>query len=68
MTNELIKSDTVRLTVEKAKEHAKKIENIIIVTDDDFKIANKEKTTAKDKRLTIIIEAIFLFLSITPKK
>lgn len=47
MTNELIKNDTVRLTVEKAKEHAKKIESIIIVTDDDFKLAKKEKATAK---------------------
>ena len=47
MANELIKNDTVRLTIEKAKEHAKKIESIIIVTDDDFKIAKKEKTTAK---------------------
>ena len=47
MTNEIIKNDTVRLTVEKAKEHAKKIESIIIVTDDDFKIAKKEKATAK---------------------
>lgn len=47
MTNELIKNDTVRLTIEKAKEHAKKIESIIIVTDDDFKIAKKEKATAK---------------------
>ena len=47
MTNELIKNDTVRLTVEKAKEHAKKVESIIIVTDDDFKIAKKEKATAK---------------------
>lgn len=46
MTNELIKNDTVRLTVEKAKEHAKKIESIIIVTDDDFKLAKKEKATA----------------------
>ena len=48
MTNELIKNDTVRLTIEKAKEHAKKIESIIIVTDDDFKIAKKEKTTANN--------------------
>ena len=47
MTNEIIKNDTVRLTIEKAKEHAKKIESIIIVTDDDFKIAKKEKATAK---------------------
>ena len=47
MTNELIKNDTVRLTIEKAKEHAKKIESIIIVTDDDFKIAKKEKATAQ---------------------
>ena len=47
MTNEIIKNDTVRITVEKAKEHAKKIESIIIVTDDDFKIAKKEKATAK---------------------
>lgn len=47
MTNELIKNDTVRLTIEKAKEHAKKIESIIIVTDEDFKIAKKEKATAK---------------------
>lgn len=47
MANELIKNDTVRLTIEKAKEHAKKIESIIIVTDDDFKIAKKEKATAK---------------------
>lgn len=47
MTNELIKNDTVRLTIEKAKEHAKKVESIIIVTDDDFKIAKKEKATAK---------------------
>lgn len=47
MTNKLIKNDTVRLTIEKAKEHAKKIESIIIVTDDDFKIAKKEKATAK---------------------
>ena len=47
MTNELIKNDTVRLTIEKAKEHAKKIESIIIVTYDDFKIAKKEKATAK---------------------
>lgn len=47
MTNGLIKNDTVRLTVEKAKEHAKKIESIIIVTDDDFKLAKKEKATAK---------------------
>ena len=47
MTNEIIKNDTVRLTVEKAKEHAKKIESIIIVTDEDFKIAKKEKATAK---------------------
>lgn len=46
-TTELIKNDTVRLTVEKAKEHAKKIESIIIVTDEDFKIAKKEKATAK---------------------
>ena len=46
-TTEIIKNDTVRLTVEKAKEHAKKIESIIIVTDDDFKIAKKEKATAK---------------------
>ena len=46
-TTELIKNDTVRLTVEKAKEHAKKIESIIIVTDDDFKLAKKEKATAK---------------------
>ena len=46
-TTELIKNDTVRLTIEKAKEHAKKIESIIIVTDDDFKIAKKEKATAK---------------------
>ncbi len=45
-TTELIKNDTVRLTVEKAKEHAKKIESIIIVTDDDFKLAKKEKATA----------------------
>ena len=48
MTNELIKNDTVRLTIEKAKEHAKKIESIIIVTDDDFKFAKKEKTTANN--------------------
>ena len=48
MTNELIKNDTVRLTIEKAKEHAKKIESIIIVTDEDFKIAKKEKATAKN--------------------
>ena len=47
MTTEIIKNDTVRLTIEKAKEHAKKIESIIIVTDDDFKIAKKEKATAK---------------------
>ena len=47
MTNEIIKNDTVRLTIEKAKEHAKKIESIIIVTDEDFKIAKKEKATAK---------------------
>ena len=47
MTNEIIKNDTVRLTIEKAKEHAEKIESIIIVTDDDFKIAKKEKATAK---------------------
>lgn len=47
MTTEIIKNDTVRLTVEKAKEHAKKIESIIIVTDEDFKIAKKEKATAK---------------------
>ena len=47
MTNELIKNDTVRLTIEKAKEHAKKIESIVIVTDDDFKIAKKERATAK---------------------
>ena len=47
MTNELIKNDTVRLTVEKAKEHAKKIEGLIILTDDDFKLAKKEKATAK---------------------
>ena len=46
-TTEIIKNDTVRLTIEKAKEHAKKIESIIIVTDDDFKIAKKEKATAK---------------------
>ena len=48
MTNELIKNDTVRLTVEKAKEHAKKIESIIIVTDEDFKLAKKERTTANN--------------------
>lgn len=47
MTNEFIKNDTVRLTVEKAKEHAKKIEGLIIITDDDFKFAKKEKATAK---------------------
>ena len=47
-TTEIIKNDTVRLTIEKAKEHAKKIENIIIVTDDDFKFAKKEKTTANN--------------------
>ena len=46
-TTEIIKNDTVRLTIEKAKEHAKKIESIIIVTDDDFKLAKKEKATAK---------------------
>ena len=46
MTNEIIKNDTVRLTVEKAKEHAKKIEGLIILNDDDFKFAKKQKATA----------------------
>ena len=56
MTNEIIKNDTVRLTIEKAKEHAKKIESIIIVTDDDFKIAKKEKATAKKLVDAIVAE------------
>ena len=46
MTNKLIKNDTVRITVEKAKEHAKKIEGLIILNDDDFKFAKKQKATA----------------------
>ena len=45
-TTEIIKNDTVRLTVEKAKEHAKKIEGLIILNDDDFKFAKKQKATA----------------------